>query len=311
MSRLPDFEAWAVFAKVAETGSFAHAAVELGLSKATVSKSVVRLERRLGASLLNRTSRRLSLTAAGTACVTDATRLLADTEAAEAAALSQSRAPEGLVRVTAPMSFGLAHVAPLLPELLLAHPGLRIDLHLSDEQVDLIGGGFDLGLRIAALAPSSLKARRLCDIQRVLVGSSTYFERSGRPTHPEELANHRCLGYAYLPDPDRWRFVDIGGNEVTVRPGGPLRTNNADALMPALLAGLGVAVQPAFSVWQDIIAGRLEHVMAGWSMPPIGLHVVSPPGGPRPARISATIDFLVDRLGSAPWAIGISSATDG
>jgi DNA-binding transcriptional LysR family regulator len=302
MPRLPDFEAWAVFAKVAETGSFSRAAAELGLSKATVSKAVSRLEARLGASLMNRTSRRVSLTEAGRACAESAARLLAEAEAAEAAALSQSATPRGLVRLAAPMSFGLVHVAPLLPELLLAHPGLRIDLHLSDELVDLVGDGFDLALRIAALADSSLKARRLCHIRRLLVGAPAYFARHGRPGHPADLTGHACLGYAYLPDPDRWRFVHASGEEAMVSPAGQLRANNADALGPALRAGLGVAVQPEFAVWEDIAAGRLEAAMPGWSLPPIALHVVTPPGGPRPARVAATIGFLVDRLGAAPWA---------
>ena len=302
MLRLPDFEAWAVFAKVVETGSFSRAAAELGLSKATVSKAVGRLEARLGASLLNRTSRRVSPTEAGRASAAIAARLLAEAEAAEAAALSQSATPQGLVRLAAPMSFGLAHVAPILPELLLAHPGLRIDLHLSDEQVDLVGGGYDLALRIATLVDSSLKARRLCQVRRLLVGVPAYFARHGRPAHPRELAGHTCLGYAYLPDPDRWRFVNASGEEEVVVPSGQLRANNADALGPALLAGLGVAVQPEFTVWEDIAAGRLEAAMPDWSLPSIALHVVTPPGGPRPARVAATIAFLVDRLGAAPWA---------
>ena len=300
--RLPDFEAWAVFAKVVEVGSFGRAAEDLGLSKGTVSKAVGRLEARIGARLFNRTSRKLALTEAGHAAKANAARILAEGEAAEALAIAGAAEPRGLVRLATPMTFGVMHVAPLLPDFLRQHPAVSVDLHLSDAVVDLVGGGFDIGLRIAALPDSSLRARRLCAIRRSLVATPAYLDRNGRPGHPDDLARHACLGYAYLPTPDRWRFVDAAGAEAVIVPGGPLRVNNAEALAPALRAGLGLALQPDFMIWDDLEAGRLERVLPGWAPPPIALHLVTPPGDPRPARITALIGYLSQRLAQAPWA---------
>ena len=299
---LPDVEAWAIFAKVAQSGSFSRAALELGLAKATVSKAITRLERRIGAALLHRTSRRVVLSEVGRNLLAHASQVLNEGEAAEAYAFAQSQTLRGTVRLAVPMSFGLAHVAPILPEFLSFYPEVMIDIHLGDEIVDLVGGGFDMALRIAALADSTLIARRLCQVRRLVVGAPAYFDRRGRPTHPSELANHECLGYAYLPSPEVWRFAQAGGDEAEVTPRGPLRANNADTLAPALWSGLGLAVQPEFTVWKDIAAGRLEQVLPEWSLPPIALHLVTPPGRLRPVRVGVLIDFLVERLTTAPWA---------
>ena len=299
---LPDLEAWAIFAKVAQSGSFSRTAVELGLAKATVSKAIARLERRIGAALLHRTSRRLVLSEVGRSLLAHAMGVLQEGEAAEADAVSQSETPRGLVRLNAPMSFGLAHIAPILPEFLSSYPEMTIDLRLGDEIVDLVVGGFDMALRIAALPDSTLIARRLCQVRRLVVGAPAYFDRRGRPTHPSELANHDCLGYAYLPSSEVWRFTHVGGDEAVVTPRGSLRANNADALAPALWSGIGLAVQPEFTVWKDIATGRLEQVLPEWSLAPIALHLVTPPGKLRPVRLGVLIDFLVERLATASWA---------
>ena len=287
-----------MFAKVAELRSFALAAKDLELSKATVSKAVARLEKRLGARFFNRTSRRLAITDAGQLLLDRAARILAEGEAAESEAHAQSARPRGLVRLAVPMSFGLREVALLLPEFLADYPDVSVDLHLSDELVDLIGAGFDAALRIAALPDSSLRARRLRDVSRNLVAAPSYLKRHGHPTHPRDLMHRASLCCAYLPAPAVWRFVNKAGEVVQVRPAGPLRANNADALAPALLAGLGLAVQPDFVVGEAIEDGRLEVVMPDWSPPPIALHLVMPPGDPRPARVEVLAAFLAERLGA-------------
>ena len=292
MAKLPDFEALAIFAKVVELRSFAAAASELVLSKATVSKAVSRLEERLGARLFNRTSRRLALTDAGQRLATRAARLLADGEEAENETLAQSIAPRGLVRLAVPMTFGVKKIAPLLPEFLAQYPDVSIDLHLSDATVDLIGEGFDAALRIARLPDSSLIARRLCAMPRHTVAAPSYLKRHGRPTHPMHLAQHKCFGYAYLST-NIWHFTNAAGEQASVRPAGPLRANNGEAVMPALIAGLGIADLPDFIVGEAIASGEVEVILKGWRQPEGAVHLVTPPGGPRPARVEVLADFLV------------------
>src|ERR1700720_1717662 len=302
MAELPDFEGLAIFAKVVETRSFIGAAAELKLSKATVSKAVKRIEARLGARLVNRTSRRLALTDAGRQLAGRAAHLLAEGEATEDAALAQTTLPRGLVRLAAPMSFGLLHVAPLLPEFLATFSEVSIDLHLSDAMVDLIGEGFDAAIRIAVLPDSSLVARRLCEMPRYLVGSPTYLNRHGRPKHPLHLAQHRCIGYSYTARSETWRFTK-DGKSATVRPSGPLRVNNGDAMIPALIAGTGLGILPEFILREALAAGRLERLLPDWWLPSGAPYWIAPPGGPRPKRVEVLADFLVEKL-ARPTKLG-------
>jgi DNA-binding transcriptional LysR family regulator len=292
MAKLPDFEALAIFAKVVELRSFAAASGELALSKATVSKAVSRLEERLGARLFNRTSRRLALTDAGQKLSARAQRLLADGEAAEQETVALSVTPRGLVRLAVPMTFGVKSIAPILPKFLQAYPEVSIDLHLSDATVDLIGEGFDAALRIARLPDSSLVARRLCAVPRHTVAAPSYLKRHGRPTHPMHLANHKCFGYAYLSTSGVWHYTNAAGEEVSVRPSGQLRVNNGEALLPAAIAGLGIADLPDFIVGDTIRSGEVEVILKGWTQAEGALHLVMPPGGPRPARVEALANFL-------------------
>jgi DNA-binding transcriptional LysR family regulator len=295
LAKLPDFEGLAIFAKVVEMRSFAGAAAELKLSKATVSKAVSRIERRLGARLINRTSRRVALTDAGRQLAGRAAHILSEGEAAEDAALAQATVPQGLVRLAAPMSFGVLHIAPLLPEFLATYAGVSIDLQLSDAMVDLVGEGFDAAIRIATLPDSSLVARRLCEIPRYLVGSPGYLNKHGRPQHPLHLAQHRCIGYSYTTTPETWRFTK-DDKSATVRPVGPLRVNNGEAMMPALIAGTGVGILPKFILRDALAAGQLERLLPDWLLPSGAAYWIAPPGGPRPKRVEVLADFLVEKL---------------
>lgn len=302
MSKLPDFEAWAIFAKVVETGSFARAASELMLSQATVSKAISRLEARTKTVLFHRTSRRMSLTETGLSALERAARILEEGEAVEAAIDEHASSLQGLIRVAAPMSFGILCLAPLLPEFMARYPDVTLDVQFNDSLVDLIENRFDLALRIASLDTSSLLARRLCPVRVLLVGAPSYFEKYGRPNHPRDLATHRALQYSNSRNGEIWRFRHAEHGEFSQVIRAQLHANNADALTPALVSGQGVALQAEFLVWQDLQAGRLEVVMEDWQVDPIALHIVTPPGRRRPARVQALIGYLTDRMASAPWA---------
>ena len=291
MSRLPDLEGLAIFAKVAESHSFARAAAELKLSKATVSKAVSRIEARLRTRLINRTSRRFALTDAGRQLAVRAAHILAEGEAAEDAAVAQATAPRGLVRLAVPMSFGLLHVAPQLPEFLAIFPEVSIDLHLSDAMVDIIGEGFDAAIRTAVLP--ALVARRLCEIPRYLVGSPSYLNKYGRPKHPLHLAQHRCLTHTVTTEV--WHFTK-GAKSASVQPSGPLRVNNGDAMMPALIAGTGLGILPEFILREALGANQLERLLPDWSLPLRTVYWVTPPGEPQPKRVEVLADFLMKKL---------------
>jgi DNA-binding transcriptional LysR family regulator len=305
MAKLPDFEGMAIFAKVVEIRSFAGAAAELKLSKATVSKAISRIEARLGARLINRSSRRFALTDAGRQLAESAAHILAAGEAAEDAALAQATVPRGLVRLAAPMSFGVLHIAPLMPQFLATYPEVSVDLHLSDAMVDLVGEGFDAAVRIAVLPDSSLVARRLCVVSRYLVRSPVYLNKNGRPKHPLHLAQHRCIGYSHTLAADTWRFTKDGKSAV-VRPSGPLRVNNGEAMVPALIAGIGLGILPEFILRDALAAGSLERLLPDWSIASGAAYWVMPAGGPRPKRIEVLADYLVEKL-ARPTRVPLAS----
>ncbi|KSV86753.1 LysR family transcriptional regulator [Sinorhizobium sp. GL28] len=303
MSKLPDFEALAMFAKVAEERSFAAAARTMGVSVATVSRAVTRLEERLGGRLFNRTSRRLALTDYGHMLAERASRIFADAEEAEDLARDAASRPRGLVKLAAPLSFGTRWVAPLLPEFFRRYPEIAVDLHLTDAQTDLIGDGFDAALRIAVLEDSSLVARLIAPVQRFVVASPAYLETNGRPQHPHDLVAHQCLSYANRSKRDVWRFTHHEtGEEVAVAPRGLLRGTSAEALLPTVLEGLAMTELPEFIATQYFPDGRLEPVLTDWRLPEGGLYFVTPTARARPAKVSALADFLIAELVDARWS---------
>ncbi|UIJ44977.1 LysR family transcriptional regulator [Sphingomonas cannabina] len=290
--RLPDFEAWAVFACVVEHRSFSAAAEAIGVSKATVSKAVARLEASLGTTLFHRTSRRLSLTESGRALAERAQRILAEAQAAEEAAHDAATAPAGLIRVAAPLAFGIRYVAKAVADFLAAYPAVEIDLRLSDAKVDIVAEGFDIALRIADLPDSSLRARRLAPIAGRTVVAPSYLEKHGTPRHPAELGEHLCLRYANLAQPNLWHFRKADGEEAAVRPHGPLLTDSGDAMLPTLRAGLGIARLPDFIVDEDLARGTLVEILPDWATMGIALHLLTPPSALRPARVEALIEHF-------------------
>ena len=302
MNKLPDLEGWAIFAKVAETGSFAKAAAELAMSQATVSKTITRLETRMKAMLFHRTSRSMSLTESGYAALERAARILEEGEAVEAEVTEKSTSLRGRIRLAAPMSFGVTHLAPMLPPFMRAHPDVGLEIEFNDKQADLVSERFDLALRIANLVDSTLLARRLCSVRILLVGAPAYFERAGRPRHPRDLAQHTALQYMYARNGSNWRFRHEKHGDFSQALPVHLNVNNAEALGPALRAGLGLALQPEFLAWEDLQSGALETVMDDWQVDPIALHILTPPGRRRPARVQALIEYLADRLTAEPWA---------
>ncbi len=293
----------AVFARVVEARGFTAAARQLGMSKSAVSKAVAALEDRLGARLLNRTTRRLSLTEVGHAFYERSARVVAEAEEAELAVTRLQEAPRGTLRLSAPLSFGLRHLGPALPGFMAAHPELRLDLDFTDRFVDLIEEGYDLAVRIGHLPDSSLIARRLAESRLVVCAAPAYWDRRGRPERPEELGGHDCLTYAYHPNPAEWPFAEPGGRRIAVRVDGALRTNNGDVSLQAALGGLGVVRLPTFIVGPDLAAGRLEAALTAYELPPLGVFAVYPHNRHLSAKVRAFVDFLAERFGrqAAGW----------
>lgn len=292
---LPDLEGMALFVRVAEAGSLSAAGRALGLPKATVSRRIARLERRLGTQLLRRSTRALSLTGAGQALLGRAAPLVADAAAAEREILAGSGTPAGLLRVTAPVAFGQAVLLPRLADFLGRHGAVRLDLELTERRANLVAEGFDLAVRMGELEDTELVARRIGTIQRRLVAAPGYAARNRLPAHPEELRGHDCLVVA--PDLRHWALRPTpDGPEVVVPVAWRAAVRDMAALHGATLLGLGIALIPCFLADRELAAGRLLTVLPGWeaaAAPVMALR--SSARAP-----SAALRRLIDELAASP-----------
>lgn len=292
----------AVFAHVVRTGGFSAAADELGLAKATVSEHVRRLEQKLGVRLLQRSTRSLALTEAGAACFRHCERLVDEGEAATRAAVALHTKPAGLLRVTAPATFGALHVAPAVAALLAKNPGLDVELSLETAVVDLVRGKFDLAIRIGPLAPSRLVARRIATVEQIVVASPAYLERRGVPGTPDDLAGHDALQFTPLGWGDEWRLAGPGARgerRVAVRT--RFASDSGEALVAAACAGAGLGLLPNWMVYREVRAGALVRVLPGYARGDVPVHAVHASAGRAPAKVRLCVDALARHVGRRPY----------
>ena len=297
----------AIFVRVVEAGGFTAAAEVLKLSQPFVSRSVTALEQHLGVRLLQRSTRRISLTEAGGELYRRAVRGLTEIEEAELEVTRFQTEPRGLLRVTAPTSFTLMQLAPMVRDFLARYPAVRLDLQLQDQQVDIIADGFDLAIRIATLEDSQLVARRIAPAHLILCASPGYFERHRVPRTPQELLQHECIVYTYGRDPGKWRFRGSDDEpEIVVPVQGPVHTNNGLVEKQAALDGVGLALLPTFYVSQELSDGRL--VAVPMQPPPVtlGIHAVYAERRGLSPKVRALVDFMQDRLAPVPpWDLDL------
>lgn len=297
---LPDFEGWAMVAAVAAGGSFRAGAAACGVSVPTLSKAIARLEARLGMPLFHRTSRRVTLTQAGERLLGHAQEMVAAAETVEEMARDDASDLSGLVRLTAPMSLGMSCVGALISDFAASHPGVTVDLILSDARCDLVADGIDLALRIASLPDSSLRSQTIAPVPTSLLASPDWLARHAGLRHPVELDPAQLLGYGHERRDQPVRLTGPGGERFSIVPAGPLLANNGDVMLPLLISGQAVAVLPHFIAAETLQSGALVPLLPDWHIGAGALHLVSPPSRLRPARVSALAGFLVERLRGHP-----------
>jgi DNA-binding transcriptional LysR family regulator len=289
------------FVRSVDDGGFSAAARELGLTPSALSKLVTRLEDRLGARLLQRTTRRLQLTPEGEAFYVRSRRILADMDEAEAEVVAAGVRPTGLLRLHCGSAFGMHQLAPAIPLFLERYAGVELDITISDEPLVGLGEGVDLAIRIGALDESSMVARRICNLERVICAAPSYLERCGTPRTPDELQQHNCLWITSLPVLRRWPFDTDDGIRV-VHIDGNVVANNAETVLQLAMAGVGITRLTDVIAGDAIGRGELIPILSEWHhVEPVPLYATYPSGRNLSPKIRVMVDFLVERFGSAPW----------
>jgi len=295
------------FTAVVEHGGFTQAAEVLGVTKSAVSKQVARLEDRLHAQLLNRTTRRISTTEVGRAFYDRCSRIVADLDDAERAVQDLQAKPRGLLRINAPMSFGRLYLGDAIAEFMSMYPELAVEMDLSDRLVDVVDEGYDVVIRITRLPDSTLIARKLARFARVFCASPGYWEKHGKPHHPGELIHHNCLMYSYLSTGDEWAFDGAEGH-LSVKVSGSLSANNGEVLLSAAIAGQGVLNTPLFIAADALRDGRLETTLEAYDETGAAIYAVYPHNRHLSAKVRLLVDFLAERFGDdPPWHRGLES----
>lgn len=307
MDRVGDLS---LFLRVLDLGSISAAARSLDLSVAVASQRLKRLERDLGVRLLHRTTRQLHATPEGAALAAQGRVLVEDLEALTSGLRREAADVAGTLRVTLPASFGRQYVSPLLPEFLALYPRVKLSVNLNDQLLDLVGSGFDLGIRVGALDDSGLVARKLATNRRVLCASPAYLQQHGNPRTPADLTKHDCLLLVGSQGrQDVWRFGDGKGGEIAQRVEGRFESNLGELLRDAVVAGLGIAVHSIWHVHEELRAGQLQVVLPDYPIAVTGIHAVMPQRRLVPPRVHAFVDFLAERLGDdPPWERAMQSA---
>ncbi len=288
------------FVAVVEAGSFVGAADVLRLSKAAVSRGVIELEARLGARLLQRTTRRQSITEAGRAYYDRCKQILAELEEADSAVGDVTGHPVGKLRINAPFSFGIRHLAPLWGPFMARYPDVEIEVDLSDRQVDVVNEGYDLVIRISRMRDSTLVHRQLATTRIVACATPEYLARHGRPASVAALADHAVIGYSYAADGDIWHFMTPDGpREVLTRP--RMRANNGDTCQAVMLAHQGIAMQPDFLAGDALAAGKLVEVLPECRSDERGIYVVYPSRKHLSVKMRVLVDYLVEAFAKPAW----------